>query len=646
MKIPLGFLTRKTQFILDFLVLAASFLVAYLIRFEFVIPQKELFRAFVQLPYVILIQVVALALAGVYSFIWRYVGMREVRSFVHAFFWSSLVLTVLRFTLPDRFGDWRVPLSVILTGTTLGFLGVLGIRVARRAIWEREEKSRRRLRSSSGEHIPTLFLGAGEAGVMAAREIEGRTDTNIDIRGFLDDDPKKQGAVIQGIPVIGTRADLPRLVKELGITQVVITISRISREEVLQLMAFCQSIPVVCRIIPGFSEILEGRVKVSRIRDLRVEDLLGRAPAQLEEGDVRRLLDGKNVMVTGAGGSIGSEIARQVAGFSPARILLVERAEFALFEIEQELARTLRAFREIPVDALVADVGDGKRMDAIFSTYRPQVIFHAAAHKHVPLMEFNPTEAIKNNSLASWRLGEIAGRFGAEAFILISTDKAVRPTSVMGASKRVAELALQDLANHYSTRFVAVRFGNVMDSAGSVIPTFREQVQRGGPVTVTHPEVKRFFMTIPEASQLVLQAGAMGMSGEILVLEMGTPVPVLDLAVAVIKQMGLKPYEEMPIAFTGLRPGEKLCEELEMSGEGFVRTRHPKIHIGKLVPVPSEKVRAALARLEAAAHEGDGHRIRMILSEVLPEAKLEIVPSLRVKSNVQEKKGGGGPHAA
>ncbi|HEY5190498.1 MAG TPA: polysaccharide biosynthesis protein, partial [Candidatus Deferrimicrobium sp.] len=345
------------QFVLDLLVLTASFLLAYLLRFEFVIPQKVLFDALVQLPYVVLIQVVALALAGVYSFIWRYVGMREVRSFFYAFFWSSLVLTVLRFTLPDRFGDWRVPLSVILMGTALGFLGVLGLRVARRALWENEERNRRRPRSSSGEHMPTLFFGAGEAGVLAADQVEGRTDTNLDIRGFIDDDLKKQGMVVYGIPVIGTRADLPRLVKELGITQVVITIARISRLEIQKVMALCQSIPVACRTIPGFSEVLEGKVKVTRIRDVKAEDLFDRRPVALDEKLVSGFLEGKTVLVTGAGGSIGSELARQVAGFRPARILLVERSEFALFEIEQDLKRRLRTFNNIPVEAIVADVG-------------------------------------------------------------------------------------------------------------------------------------------------------------------------------------------------------------------------------------------------------------------------------------------------
>jgi FlaA1/EpsC-like NDP-sugar epimerase len=646
LRIPPGLLTRRTQFASDLVVLTASFLFAYLLRFDFVIPEKVLFDALVQLPYVVLIQVVSLALTGVYSFIWRYVGMREVRYFASAFLWSSLVLTALRLALPARFSDWRVPLSVILMGTTLGFLGVLGLRVARRALWESEERSRRRPRSSSGEFAPTLFFGVGEAGVLAAREVAGRTDTNLDVRGFIDDDPRKQGTVVLGIPVIGTRADLPRLVKALGITQVVITIARISRPEIQKLMALCQSIPVTCRTIPGFSEVLEGKVKVTRIRDVKAEDLFDRRPVELDEKVVGGFLEGKTVLVTGAGGSIGSELARQVIGFRPARILLVERSEFALFDVEQELKRRLRKFNDVPVEPLVADVGDVPRMTQILARYRPSVVFHAAAHKHVPMMEANPAEAIKNNVLATRRLGELTYEHGVETFVLISTDKAVRPSSIMGASKRVAELVIQDLARRNKTRFLAVRFGNVMDSAGSVIPTFREQIADGGPVTVTHPEMKRYFMTIPEAARLVLQAGALGRGGEILVLEMGEQVKILDVATALIKLTGLKPFEEMPIVFTGLRPGEKLAEELELSGEEFAKTRHPRILIGKLANVEPMRLIRVLERLEDRAFFGDGKEIRAILSEFLPEARLDAPIKSAEMPLFPETTGGRDPHAA
>jgi FlaA1/EpsC-like NDP-sugar epimerase len=639
-------LTRQMQLVADLGMLSLSFLFAYLLRFDFVLPRSVLVGALAQLPVVVLIQFAALAAAGVYSFIWRYVGMRELRAFIYAAAWSSLVLTTLRLTLPDPLASWRVPLSVIVMGTVLGFGGALSLRVLRRYLFERVEQRRRRPRSFLGDRQPTLFLGAGQAGVMAAREIEGRDDGELDVKGFVDDDPAKLGTVVHGLRVLGTTAELPRLVRELGITRVVITIAQISRPDILRLIELCQKIPVNVRIIPGLSEILEGRVKVTRIRDVKVEDLLGRSPVYLDETGVRNFIDGKTVMVTGAGGSIGSEMARQICRLRPAQLLLVERAEFALFDIDQELNRTLRAFHDLPVVPLVADVGDRGRMDALLSEYRPQVIFHAAAHKHVPMMEANVGEAVKNNTLATALLADLAGQHEVEAFILISTDKAVRPTSVMGASKRLAELAIQAAAQRHETRYLAVRFGNVIGSAGSVIPVFRDQIAQGGPVTVTHPEMKRYFMTIPEAAMLVLQAGAMGNGGEILVLEMGEQVRVLDLAVAMIKMSGLKPYEEMEIVFTGLRPGEKLFEELELAGEEFEKTRHPKVFIGNIAPLPDDVVREGLDRLEQLARDSDSDGIRKLMSELIPEARLEGVRRRRVSGSAPGRTGGAGPHAA
>jgi FlaA1/EpsC-like NDP-sugar epimerase len=414
----------------------------------------------------------------------------------------------------------------------------------------------------------------------------------------------------------------------------VITIAQISRQEILHLIGLCRKIQVGVRIIPGLYDVLQGKVQVTRIRNVQIEDLLGREPIFLDEAQLGQFLAGKRVMVTGAGGSIGSELARQVARFQPAKLLLVERAEFALFEIDGELRRT-RA--EIEVAPLVADVCDEARMRMVMGEQKPQIIFHAAAHKHVPMMEANPGEAIKNNILASRLLGELAGELGVEAFVMISTDKAVRPTSIMGATKRVAELAVQDLAQRYpTTRFGAVRFGNVIGSAGSVVPIFREQIRRGGPVTVTHPEMRRYFMTIPEAAQLVLQAGAMGEGGEIFILDMGEPMRILDLAEEMITLTGLRPYVDMDIVFTGLRPGEKLFEELELSGEQITKTRHPKIFIGKLNAYPVEEVARALRYLDELAREGDGTAIRKFLNSLLPEANLGVRRSTRDRARVVE----------
>jgi FlaA1/EpsC-like NDP-sugar epimerase len=614
-------LTRGVQFGLDITVLVAAFVLAYLLRFEFVVPEKELGNALQQLPYVVVVQFVALVLAGVYSFIWRYVGLGEIKAFVYASLWSALALGAVRLTLPDRFGGWRVPISIILMATFLSFVGVLGLRVLRRLLYELSQRRERTTLAANEERVPTLLVGAGRAGVLATREIVGRGDTNLDVKGFVDDDPEKKGAVIHGIRVLGTTEDLPRLVKELGIAQVVITIAQISRQEILRLIGLCRKIEVAVRIIPGLYEVLQGKVHVTRIRSVQIEDLLGREPVYLDEEQLGEFLARKRVMVTGAGGSIGSELVRQIARFEPAKILLVERAEFALFEVDGELRRTCP---QVEALALVADVCDEPRMRAIFGEHAPQIVFHAAAHKHVPMMEANAGEAIKNNVLATRLLGEIAGEYGVDSFVMISTDKAVRPTSIMGATKRVAELAVQDLAKRHATRYLAVRFGNVVGSAGSVVPIFREQIRRGGPVTVTHPEMRRYFMTIPEAAQLVLQAGAIGEGGEIFILDMGEPVRILDLAEEMITLTGLRPYVDMDIVFTGLRPGEKLFEELELSGEQIAKTRHPKIYIGKLNPYPSDEIERALRYLEELAREADGTAVRKFLNSLLPEANLGV----------------------
>jgi len=614
-------LTRGLQFTLDIGVLVLAFVFAYLLRFEFSLPEGELNNAILQLPYVVLVQFAALALAGVYSFIWRYVGMAEVKAFLFAAVWSALALAVLRLSLPNRFTAWRVPLSVILMGTVLAFGGVLGLRIVRRYVYEQGQRASHAAHAAKGERVATLLVGAGRAGVLAAREISGRGDMNMDVKGFVDDDPEKKGAVIHGIRVLGTTEDLPRLVKELGISQVVITIAQISRQEILHLIGLCRKIQVSIRIIPGLYDVLQGKVRVTRIRNVQIEDLLGREPVYLDEAQIGQFLAGKRVMVTGAGGSIGAELARQVARFQPGKILLVERAEFALFDIDVDLRRTRPEAEIVP---LVADVCDEARMRAVLAQHAPQVIFHAAAHKHVPMMESNPGEAIKNNILASRLLAELAGEHGVEAFVMISTDKAVRPTSIMGATKRVAELSILDLARKYQTRYEAVRFGNVIGSAGSVVPIFREQIRRGGPVTVTHPEMRRYFMTIPEAAQLVLQAGAMGEGGEIFILDMGEPVRILDLAEEMITLTGLRPYVDMDIVFTGLRPGEKLFEELELSGEQIAKTRHPKIFIGRLNAYPPEEIDRALRFLAELARDGDGTAVRKFLNSLLPEANLGV----------------------
>lgn len=617
-----NFLTRKSQFALDAAVLMSAFVLAYLLRFDFDIPERDTQHMLYQLPFVLLLQLLILWRAGIYAFIWRYVGMAEVSAFITAALLAALPLILMRTWLPEALQPARIPLSITLMDTVFAFGGVLAMRVLRRAIYERGSKRQNATRQPQNGFAkkPVLLIGAGRAGVMVAREIRRRGDMGLDVKGFIDDNPEKAGSVIQGVKVLGRAEDIPQLVSELNIDHVVISFAEASRREFRRILDICEQAKVRVRTVPGIYELLQGNLKVSRIRDVQIEDLLGREQVQLDAESMRRFLAGKTVMITGAGGSIGSELVRQVVRFQPTRLLLVERAEFALFSIEQELHN---AGLNVEALSLVADVGDRARMEAIFQNYRPQVILHAAAHKHVPMMEFNPSEAIRNNVLATRSLGELASEFGVETFVLISTDKAVCPTSVMGASKRVAELVIQDLNQSRATRFLAVRFGNVIGSTGSVIPTFRAQISRGGPVTVTHPEMVRYFMTIPEAAQLVLQAGAIGEGGEIFILDMGEPVRILDLAKDTITLSGLKPFEDIDIVFTGIRPGEKLFEELETTEEKMIRTLHPKIFIGRLAAYPEQKIHHALDRLSILATNGWDRELRKVLSELLPEAQLQ-----------------------
>lgn len=613
---------RSLQFLIDLAVLVSAFAVAYLLRFDFHIPAEIVSNALRQLPFVILLEFGVLAHIGVYRFVWRYIGMAELGAFIRAAAISSIPIFALTVALPDSLAVWRAPRSVIVLNAVLAFGGVLAVRILRRAVHERFQ---RQLRGNVRVHeslAPVLLIGAGQAGLLAIRELHGRGDVGLDVRGFVDDDPAKRGAVIQGVKVLGSTSDLPRLVRELGIDHVVITIARASRRDIRRIVQICNGIPVKARIVPALHDLLQGQLEVSHIRDVQVDDLLGREPVSLDEAQLRRFLAGKTVMVTGAGGSIGSQLARQITKFNPSCVLLVERAEFALFDVERAITELAPNISVLPV---IADVGDEARMRHVFSSYRPSVVFHAAAHKHVPMMESNASEAVKNNVLATRTLGELAGQLGVETFVLISTDKAVRPTSVMGASKRMAELVVQDLDRRSPTRFVAVRFGNVLDSKGSVIPIFREQIAKGGPVTVTAPDMKRYFMTIPEATQLVLQAGAMGAGGEIFILDMGKPMRILDLAKDMIKLSGLEPFEDIDIVYTGMRPGEKKVEELEISGENITNTRHSKIFIGKLAPYPSVRLKQGLRTLSQLCGNEQDDEVCDLLNELLPEAQLQMV---------------------
>lgn len=612
-------LRREVQYSLDLLVLIAAFVGAVWLRF------LELpFQYLKQLPLVVLVQMMALLQGGVYRFVWRYIGLAELWSFVKAALGSLAVVSLgfllaLRLGLTPDYQEWRVPISVAIVDTVLAFGGLLGIRLLRRSLYETYEKQAHvHPEDKAAQGSRTLLVGAGRAGVMAVRELVRQPRQKLEILGFLDDDPRKKNSVIQGVKVLGTTADLEEVVRRFEVERVLLTMVRVPRESLRELVEECRRLGVKVRIMPGLFDILEGRVTV--FRKVQIEDLVGREPVQLEEDRLETFLAGKRLLITGAGGSIGSELARQCARYLPEWLCLVERSEAALFEAQQEL---LRRWPNLALEALVADVDDEERMRSILWHLRPQVVLHAAAHKHVPLMEHNPTEAIRNNALATQKLGHLAGELGVERFVLISTDKAVRPSSIMGASKRLAEIFIQAFDQQFTTRFSAVRFGNVLESTGSVVPIFRKQIERGGPVTVTHRDMERYFMTIQEASQLVLHTATLGQGGELFVLDMGEPVRIYDLACDMIRLAGYEPGQEIEIQFSGIRPGEKLREELQLGPEQLEKTYHPKISIGRLQPWRDRSIQTVLEELEQLVQAGEDAPVFTYLNELLPEARLK-----------------------
>lgn len=616
----LWFLRRPVQFLADIAVLTAAFLFAYLPAINIQLGDYYWQKALGQLPFVVLIQFSALFLVGAYSIIWRYVSIEDIKVFLKAAMISGSILLLLRFLLSvTDFDLWQVPISVILIDTTMAFGGLLALRVSRRFAYELSEKKRPFTGKKKPKRIPALIVGAGRMGATLAKEMVGRGDADLDIRGFVDDDTRKRGGSVSGLKVLGTTGDLAHLVDVLNIKQVVIAVDNASGKEIRRIMDICSVIPVKAQIVPSLNEIAHGRVSINRIRDVQIEDLLGRDPVTLDNGNLHEFLNDKTVMITGAGGSIGSELVRQITAYAPKHLLLVERSEYLLFQIGMELSND---FPHVPSVPLIADICEEARMREIFERYKPDVVFHAAAHKHVSLMEANVCEAIKNNVLGTRLTGKLAGEYGVRDFVLISTDKAVNPTSVMGASKRLAEIVVQGLNQVYETSYIAVRFGNVLGSAGSVVPIFREQIRKGLPITVTDREMTRYFMTIPEASQLVLQAGALGEGGEIFILDMGRPVKILDLAEDMIRLSGLTPYEDIDIVFTGIRQGEKLFEELEITGENLLKTRHPKIFIGKIAAYPQDEVMRLIGSFQQAVEEIDEHHIRRLFNEFLPEANI------------------------
>jgi FlaA1/EpsC-like NDP-sugar epimerase len=550
---------------------------------------------------------------------WRYVGIQDLTGIMRSSLVSTFIIVALWFTMGQvDFVRERLPTglktpaeSICMADmfATIMFLALL--RMVIRLYFEA-------FRPGEAERLKRLLIvGAGNAGEALFREIQRMQIAQYDVIGFIDDDPIKQGTNIHGIPVRGTVEQLPKICEDHNIEEIAIAMPEAThhqRRRVVQV--FDKGTKIRFRTVPSLTDIASGKLSVSQIRAVSINDLLGREAVELDLDIIEAFLKDKTILVTGAGGSIGSEMCRQVCKFKPKLLLLVEQAENPLFYMEQELNKQ---FPDITVKAVVCNITDKMRVEEIFETYKPQVVIHAAAHKHVPLMELNPGEAIKNNITGTITVSEAANKYGATNFVMISTDKAVNPTSIMGSSKRIAEMYIQDLSRTSKTHFVTVRFGNVLGSDGSVVPIFKKQIAEGGPVTITHPKMKRYFMTIPEASQLVLQAATMGKGGEIFVLDMGEPVKIEDLARDLITLSGFKPGEDIEITYTNPRPGEKLFEELSIEGEDMQRTRHPKISIWKNIPIDRDTLRAGINELATIAQKHNYDEIVGKIKELVPE---------------------------
>lgn len=589
------------------------FFMAFLFRFEFSIP-ADYWKIFLQtLPVLLMVKLGVFYFFAVYKSSWRYPGIYDLVNIIKASFVSTLMLGLL-FYLFFINDPVPFPRSVIILDLLLTIMIAGGARLFMRIV--REEFTGIFSRSGPGRRV--VIVGAGNAGETLIREIKKYTELNYQAVGFVDDNPGKINSRIHGVRVYGPISKLPDIVAQLGVEEILIATPSASGEQIRRIVNYCDETGKPFRTIPGLDRLIDGRVTVNKLREVQIEDLLRREPVRLDMKSIERFLTGRSVLVTGAGGSIGSEICRQVMRFGPRVLIMLDQAESALFEIERELIR----YVEVPgrLVAKIGDVYDRGCLELIFPQYHPEVVFHCASYKHVPLMEFNVREALRNNLLGTRCLAQTAREFGVESLVFISTDKAVNPSSVMGASKRLAEKYLQHISGQSPTRFVMVRFGNVLGSQGSAVEIFKKQIAEGGPVTITHPEMRRYFMTIPEASQLVLQAAAIGKGGEIYFLDMGEPILILDLARDLIRLSGLKPEVDIPIVVTGTRPGEKLFEELRFEDENMLRTEHEQIYQVKMNGRSSENLELALEELERhLLNQADDDRLRNWLGGMVPE---------------------------
>ena len=580
---------------LDTCCIIAASILGLLIRFDFSIAKVEiqyLDRLWAYLPINIICTLIVFYIFRLYHSLWIFAGIAELENII-----SGCVVSALLQLAGLHLLHLRMPRSYYISFGMFLLAMITASRFAYRAL---RLFIRRRVTNATGKNV--MIVGAGQAASAILKEIMASEHLEKTVKCIIDDAPEKQGMFIHGIKVVGNRYAIPEAVVKYDIAEINIAMSSISRKDIKEIIDICKQTNCEIKILPGMYQFMNGEVSVRKLRSVEVEDLLGRDPIEVDLASIMGYVTNKVIMVTGGGGSIGSELCRQIASYQPKQLIILDIYENNAYDIQQEL---LQKFPNINVVVLIASVRNTKRIDEIFKTYRPEIVYHAAAHKHVPLMEDSPNEAVKNNVFGTLKVVRAADQYGVSRFVLISSDKAVNPTNVMGATKRICEMIIQTYNNRSKTEFVAVRFGNVLGSNGSVIPLFKKQIRSGGPVTVTHPDIIRYFMTIPEAVSLVLQAGVYAKGGEIFVLDMGEPVKILDLAKNLIRLSGYVPDEDIMIEFTGLRPGEKLYEELLMDEEGMQETENQLIHIGKPIDFDDDLFLEQLKQLYQASINED-----------------------------------------
>lgn len=597
-------------YIIDIILINLSYAAALYLRFEGDIGSSQFMEYFGRYKeYFIVVSLIQLAIFTyfkLYKSVWKYASIQELLNVVVACIVSNTAVLSYMFVMQSN-----LPRSVYVITTMLDMMFIGGIRFSFRTV----NTIGGEIPMQRGHYKKILIIGGGDAGAMVIREYKNHSQLNSRAVAIIDDNDAKQGQMINGVPVVGKRIDIPSIVEKMKIDEIIIAMPSASKQQIREIVEISKTTKAKLKIVPGMFELIDGKVSISNIREVDIEDLLGREEIKTDLNKISSYIADKVVLVTGGGGSIGSELCRQIAGFNPRKLIILDIYENSAYDIQNEL---LRNYKGLNLRTVIGSIRDKDRITELMNTEKPQVIFHAAAHKHVPLMEDSPKEAIKNNVFGTLNLAQAADKAGVDKFVMISTDKAVNPTNIMGASKRICEMIIQSINSISDTEFVAVRFGNVLGSNGSVIPLFKKQISEGGPVTVTHEEVIRYFMTIPEAVQLVIQAGAMANGGEIFILDMGEPVRILDLANDLIRLSGFEPDVDIPIVVTGLRPGEKLFEELLLDEEGISTTMHDKIFIGKPTFTDYNLLLKSLNEARNIIRDGTDEDIKEYVKAIVP----------------------------